>query len=549
MDWMSDYPFWTQIQKDDLVKGPSRISQLLKSIGSISLSVQAKSGFYTFYEPSEENGQLSRLLQVFRNHQDEVGVADVRMRPEDIVDVTAHGLGPLQEPPDQKTGGKQNTDLLTFLLVQKSFLVTLIAKLEVVLVQEDGAPSKEDSDRMKQLKSDLEIVVSCIDGEMLEAMMWSHPKERSVRREALAEKEKSIFALLDGSTLERFLRGTQELRFADFMADIVGMRRDVVRSMLDLDSFSLKHNNVEDFILDHFDFNRSEDLLRAEHFWKLGFTPDRSKFLSDLMTGFEGSPLPELEYARDFIETIFTYNPLLSDGIDRPTRPEKETDLPYQMECFGANETKKKITGITTTRIPTTRGDGAESSIVPSTYGVLNEPPPPGFARWFHGTHEEAFTSILSDGILVKNGARKRDFSHCQGFYLSDNLDRALKHTQKFRLQNTAVLRYTVPESFLQAYQGLDLSVNDPTEKKKWQEVIRHFRSGESYGSSGLKMELKQAAYICGPVSHDGKWQANPEWPSAFNASWRQLCICAINVGEKLNAFLDLAVFIQVAND
>jgi hypothetical protein len=67
---------------------------------------------------------------------------------------------------------------------------------------------------------------------------------------------------------------------------------------------------------------------------------------------------------------------------------------------------------------------------------------------WFHGTHADAASSIASGkGIDLAEGAPKKDFSHKNGFYLSDSFKKAQEWTKTKRFAAcdfTAILQYKI---------------------------------------------------------------------------------------------------------
>ena len=98
---------------------------------------------------------------------------------------------------------------------------------------------------------------------------------------------------------------------------------------------------------------------------------------------------------------------------------------------------------------------------------------------FFHGTSQKHAKDIIESGIDLKRGAKAQDYSDGDGFYLSKHFDEALKWA-RHRHVSFAVLVFRLKRTELRGNnneKGYDL--REPAKRKKWQGVIKQFRSGK----------------------------------------------------------------------
>ena len=154
----------------------------------------------------------------------------------------------------------------------------------------------------------------------------------------------------------------------------------------------------------------------------------------------------------------------------------------------------------------------------------------------FHGTSQQHAKNIIEDGIDLNKGAKGRDFSHGDGFYLGDNFKKACEWPVYCGHSCTAVLVFHVEKTELRdPDKGLDLR-ND---KKKWQEVVPQFRSGKP----DLKFvkNLKKYDFIEGPMASVSKKNPNPKQQD----DTYQLCVRKHRCAEIFDRSLHSVIFFE----
>lgn len=125
----------------------------------------------------------------------------------------------------------------------------------------------------------------------------------------------------------------------------------------------------------------------------------------------------------------------------------------------------------------------------------------------FHGTSQEYAKNIIEDGIDLNKGAKGRDFSHGDGFYLGDNFKKAYKWPVSCGHSYTAVLVFHVEKTELRdPDKGLDLR-NDKKSCYKWEEVVPKFRSGKP--DLNFVKKLRKYDFIEGPMASVSKKKPN----------------------------------------
>ena len=163
------------------------------------------------------------------------------------------------------------------------------------------------------------------------------------------------------------------------------------------------------------------------------------------------------------------------------------------------------------------------------------------FELFFHGTEHQSAQDIIEYGINLKKGAKSKDFSHGDGFYLGKSFDEAFEWPKKrykakvYGPKRSAVLVFRVARHELRGNgneNGLDLQdLSSPMKKGNWCTVVRHFRSGTK---APLDFEI-DVHFIEGPMASPGSLKLK-------NNSY-QLCIRKENCVKLFNRSLHSVVF------
>jgi len=129
----------------------------------------------------------------------------------------------------------------------------------------------------------------------------------------------------------------------------------------------------------------------------------------------------------------------------------------------------------------------------------------------FHSTTASSARDITADGIRTNIGEPCQDFSHNGGFYLSDNLEYAIKWAElRSFSSDPAILVYTFPRKLFAFFKGLHLFRECLTDMSLWKKIIQYNHSGREeqndktdslYIPDNKVKYQKHVDYILGPVS------------------------------------------------
>jgi hypothetical protein len=180
-------------------------------------------------------------------------------------------------------------------------------------------------------------------------------------------------------------------------------------------------------------------------------------------------------------------------------------------------------------------------------------------AYWYHGTNAKNAQHILENGIMIRFGKPKQDFSNGHGFYLSPSYEYALDWAKSHTKPAVIVFKIDPDNIFTSDsdYKVIDLRENEAD----WSNIIHYHRCGETRSicrlSKDLQKDLKSCDGIRGAMctlrkkdEHGRKVDpSKKEWkPSGFGRTERmQLCIRSdelAKVFEKLNN-IDGAIFVS----
>ena len=162
---------------------------------------------------------------------------------------------------------------------------------------------------------------------------------------------------------------------------------------------------------------------------------------------------------------------------------------------------------------------------------------------FFHGTSQKHAKDIIEEGIKVRKGATAQDFSSGDGFYLSKHFDEALEWARSRHL-SFAVLVFRLKKTELRGNnneKGYDL--REPAEKKKWQEVVKQFRSGQP--NKKFLKDMKQCyQFIEGPMASISSKNPKILFPVPQDDSY-QICVRGKYCAELFDYSLHSLVFLD----
>ena len=168
------------------------------------------------------------------------------------------------------------------------------------------------------------------------------------------------------------------------------------------------------------------------------------------------------------------------------------------------------------------------------------------FEIFFHGTSHKNAEAII-DGIDLKEGGQRMEFSHGDGFYVfKDFFVARCWAASTFSDHHSAILVFRLTKMELRGdnnSNGLDLT--GMKQKKEWQELVNIFRSAKLSKINETKKSLKQYDFVEGPVAAYGR-QVYEKFPTPKGDSY-QLCVRSKRCVELFNRSLCAVVYFNVA--
>lgn len=129
----------------------------------------------------------------------------------------------------------------------------------------------------------------------------------------------------------------------------------------------------------------------------------------------------------------------------------------------------------------------------------------------FHSTTRHHAQQIASDKIRTSFGQPCQDFSHNGGFYLSDNLEYAIKWSElRSYGSDPAILVYIFPRKLISMFKGLHLYKDSLTDMTLWKKIIQYNHNERKENSDKMSFIYEpdvnvnyqnNVDYIVGPVS------------------------------------------------
>ncbi len=457
----------------------------------------------------------------------------------------------------------------TELLEIQSYFLSLIKRLQNVL---DFSKTLEENrqvaiagkivnrlddnalNALRALKQELLEVEAKIDLELLKYATQCNPQiAHSVLKEN-KEKIENILKVLNASQIRNYLAVASQLQPCDILAQIIGLREEVLRTVFEGRSLeAAMHENDTEATLNYLKdvcryMSVSKDDTAEQVLTEIGFTENRAKYLAEQIrsvpSGGQHYTIPDL--ALRFVQDLFQNDLLLTNK--QPLYPDQKTSV-YTADGFVRKPKVTKPVRCFNLKDDENLGKNLKTIFSESERGTDKQDE---FQYWYHGTNNRSASNILDIGIRNKEGAAVKDFSHKFGFYLSDDYNAGAEWAAgRSRMLNScrAVLQYKVKKDFWKIHAtGMELTIKNKSELTKWRNVIRYFRSEETYiRDENLIKKLSKVPFIRGPMSKDGTWEGNEnnnDWPEPKDRSWSQICLCQDEVSSKFNEYLDKVVFI-----
>ena len=323
------------------------------------------------------------------------------------------------------------------------------------------------------------------------------------------------------NTISKAIHSLKPDRLEQLVPDSLVTEEDVLCSVLGLnDEFADRLRNLRAGIRSHktdmyfltcflkecYDSFDSEDLPDdAARLQKMGFTENRSNVIAKWIAA---QPFPKhkslLAWAEIYLKNLFKYDIFLNDLV--PTFPYKEN---YLNGWFLQNVTRDREEDSRLVResgaisaINTTTTEEAEAHIQEKITEFRNSNP--NGQLYFHGTDHKSAKNILENGINLREGAPRCDFSHGKGFYVTNDFMYALPYAHS-QTKAAAVIVFNICDAYLRGLRCLDLS--GPGNHNNWLSVTNFFKSGEQQSNrpgQRLYNQIVNCHYIIGPISGGG---------------------------------------------
>ena len=165
------------------------------------------------------------------------------------------------------------------------------------------------------------------------------------------------------------------------------------------------------------------------------------------------------------------------------------------------------------------------------------------FEFFVHGTNHQSAKNIIEQGIRLGEGAARQDFSDGSGFYLGNDLEKAVKWATHRYDDGEAVLIYQVDKKELRGDKNekrLDLR-NDEDE---WERVVNEYRlkgHGQKKPNKTYRKELKKNHFIEGPMASVSRTNRTPQ----EKGGTYQLCVRKEACAKLFDRSLSYVIFFE----
>ena len=318
------------------------------------------------------------------------------------------------------------------------------------------------------------------------------------------------------STISKAINGLKPDRLKQLVPESLVTEEDVLCSALGLnDEFADRLRNLSARIRNHktdlyfltcflkecYDSFDPEDLSdNAAKLQSMGFTENRSNVIAKWIAE---QPLPRhrslLAWAEIYLENLFKYDIFLNDHVSKFPYEENRLNEWFtqdvEREDCRFDRESGTISAINTTTIEEAKARIQEKITEFSEGNAEGQ-------LYFHGTDHNSAKNILENGINLRKGKEKCDFSDLKGFYVTNDFEFASSYARKTHA--AAVIIFNISDAYLQNPKCVNLS--DPSNHDDWKAVIKFFRSGEETSKrphDSLSQRIDECHCIMGPMADE----------------------------------------------
>ena len=378
--------------------------------------------------------------------------------------------------------------------------------------------------------------------------------------EELKNIKNTLTELISGASIDKikevFENGLTASDF-DLVTAALGLDGTVSSAMFEIRQGSCNHQTDKYHITDIVCKAVEENCLRYDPVKEImdilvasGFSNARASILAEKLQQDELSSLQPLTYwVECYLDYMFEYDLFLNS----------------EYTCFPFNSDKVNEWSVAPRTLDNESADEVDGSfahvhIYNTTDGLDaitrgGVPFPPREVEenvWYHATDHKSAHDILVDGISLKEGRAKQDFSHEDGFYLTPYLGFAKEWALKKGGPSEGAIIVFKHKIDGKAYKGLDLCLEESFDK--WKKVVKYYRSGQKSRlfacPKTLVAELEITDFIEGPMSGDQTRCMNADWqPTLKNGDSNQLCIKSKKLAREFSYGIDSVIFLSTNNN
>ena len=381
---------------------------------------------------------------------------------------------------------------------------------------------------------------SHFDREKLETDLNYQDRLKSSLVEALKEKEKSNFEMLEDDVL-RFLSNWDRINA------LLGLRVDFLDRLEDVPLEDRDRLTLCDWVVNFLRKNfesvglTDESCPSKELLASIGFDP-LSSAVETIMARARNlqQHIDVCELAEIYIKDEFKYNLLLSPVAFRFPLQSSLTNSWFQLprNIDVEEEVANQVWQVNILNLVT-----EESLVSGTTRSKLNDLISLKDGKnviLFHGTDHQSACDILFRGIDLCQGRQKRDFSCGSGFYLTDNSERALNWAKNTTAKPALLVFKVNRQEYLDHAEKLNLFENE----QRWIEIVSSFRSGKK--TAKTRKSLRAYDLIEGPVARKRRNEVSDETVYDPKPSSYQMCLNSDDFADTFRKTLHSIIFFKI---
>ena len=381
---------------------------------------------------------------------------------------------------------------------------------------------------------------SYCDHEKLETDLNYQDRLKSSLVEALKEKEKSKFEMLEDDVL-RFLSNWDRINA------LLGLRVDFLDRLEDVPLEDRDHLTLCDWVVTFLRKNfesvglTDESCPSKELLASIGFDP-LSSAVETIMARARNlqQHIDVCELAEIYIKDEFKYNLLLSPVAFRFPLQSSLTNSWFQLprNIDVEEEVANQVWQVNILNLVT-----EESLVSGTTRSKLNDLISLKDGKnviLFHGTDHQSACEILFRGIDLCQGRQKRDFSCGSGFYLTDDSEKALNWAKNTTAKPALLVFKVNRQEYLDHAEKLNLFESE----QRWIEIVSSFRSGKK--TAKTRKSLSAYDFIEGPVGRKRRNEVSDETVYDPKPSSYQMCLNSDDFADTFRKTLHSIIFFKI---